>query len=197
MRQRSFPSRIPEEELAAYIDGRRPIQALDRWITEFRLGIGLGFDGFDPRVLRAIAACRSGAPPDLVARYMDWRGFEAFCAVLLNSMGYCITQNILLKKPRAQIDILARGLSASLLVDCKHWSRTRGWSALSRAAVAQGLRAERLRTAMPGVEPMAVVIVSLGDERARFVGGAAVVPVHTLADFSSKIEEYSAYLTMR
>ena len=197
MRRGTLPTRIPEEKVAAYIDGSRPIRALDEWVSEFSSGIDPRFSGLDTRVLRAVAACRYGAPPDHVAKLMDWKRFESFCAALLGSMGYGTTQNIFLKKPRAQIDILARGPSRALLVDCKHWARTGGWSALEKAATAQARRAERLRESMPDLEPMAVVLVSLGDAQARFIGGGAVVPVHTLGDFSNRIEEYSDYLTLR
>lgn len=193
----SYQARISEGRLGAYIRGERSIPDCERWVADLSSSAGARFDGFDPRVLRGIAACRCGAPPDLVAKYMDWKEFEGFCAALLSAVGYRVTQNIILNNPRAQIDILARGLSTALLVDCKHWTRSGGASALARASKAQWDRAGRLRVAMPGIEPMAVVLVSLAEERTRFVGGAAVVPVHTLGDFSDNVAGYLQYLTLR
>jgi len=142
-------------------------------------------------IVRAIAAVRAGTPSDAVARILDWKEFEGFCASLLRAKGFAVTENLTMTKPRGQVDLLARTTSVALAVDCKHWARTRGASALSRVASAQARRADLLRTKLGKVEPMVVVIVVLSEEATRYVNGAAVVPIHALGDFVDNFDSYA------
>lgn len=146
------------------------------------------------KVMRALAACRLGVPPESVAKFLDWREFERFCASLLRARGYSVTENITLTKPRVQIDILARTRSLALLVDCKHWRHGMGTAALVRAASAQAERAKVIRERMRDLEPLAVVLLILSNEQARFVEGAAIVPIYTLGSFLSNPDAYSDLL---
>lgn len=143
---------------------------------------------------RAIVSCRTGADIGQVSALLDWTDFEHFCAALLRAWAYRVTENLVLSQPRIQIDILARSDSVALLVDCKHWTKGIGTSALARAAAAQTRRASLLRGKMSDVEPMIVVILILSNERPRYVRGTAVVPVHALRDFLTNLETYSESL---
>jgi len=191
------PPRHSEGILASYIDGSHQFPELERFVSQIAAELAPLFASFDARIVRAVAACTSGIPPETVSKFVDWKGFEGFCAALLTSMGYRTTQNILFRKPRAQIDILARGGNVALLIDCKHWTRSGGRAALWTAVLAQGRRADLVRASMKDIEPMAVVIVSVGDDSARFIDGAAVVPIHTLRDFADNIPRYSEHLGLR
>ncbi len=166
-----------------------------------RVGRGAGDMGLaglsdTPSMVRALIALEAGAPPDLVAKYLDWRDFESFCARLMAVRGFSVTQDLRLKRPRAQIDILARSSSIALIVDCKHWAREKGLAGLSAAVERQVARARLLRKVMKEVEPMAVVVLSLVEERPRFVGGGAVVPLRALADFLDNALGYAGGLTL-
>jgi restriction endonuclease len=158
------------------------------WV-ERDLGIPLTQE--NAHVVRAIAAVRAGTPADAVARILHWKEFEAFCASLFRAKGFDVTENLTMTKPRGQVDLLARTTSVALAVDCKHWARTRGASALSKVASAQARRADLLRAKMDGIEPMVVVIVVLSDEPTRYVNGAAVVPIHALGDFIDNFDGYA------
>jgi hypothetical protein len=149
----------------------------------------------ESRVVRAIFAMDAGVTPDLVAKYLDWKDFERFCSRLIGAKGFTVTRDLRLKQPRAQIDILARSPSLCLIVDCKHWARERGPAALSAVVERQTARALLVRRKMKDVEPMAVVVLSLANEQPRYVDGAAVVPVRTLADFLDNIAGYSTNLS--
>jgi hypothetical protein len=150
----------------------------------------------NPRLIRAMVAMEAGFPPDYVARYLDWRDFEGFCARLMAARGFSVTLDLRLNRPRAQVDILARSSSLALLVDCKHWARERGRAGLSAVIERQIARAGLVRRVMEDVEPMAVVVLSLAEERPRYLGGAAVVPVRALGDFLDNVLGYSADLTL-
>lgn len=117
-----------------------------------------------------------------------------FCASLLRARGYSVTENVTLTKPRIQIDILARSRSLALAVDCKHWSHGIGEAALVRAAAAQARRARIIRARMNQLEPLVVVLLVLSNEQARFVDGAAVVPIYALGSFLTDPNLYSDLL---
>jgi len=158
------------------------------WV-ERDLGISLSPE--NAHVVRAIAAVKVGTPSEAVARILGWKEFEGFCASLFRAKGFDVTENLTMTKPRGQVDLLARTTSVALAVDCKHWARSRGASALSRVASAQSRRADLLRLKMGGVEQMVVVIVVLADEATRYVNGAAVVPIHALGDFIDNFDRYA------
>ncbi|MDV3276923.1 MAG: restriction endonuclease [Nitrososphaerales archaeon] len=147
-----------------------------------------------PRVIRAILACRLGARLEEVAGGLDWEEFESFCADLFRIRGFVVEENLVIRRPRAQLDLLAHSDLVSLAVDCKHWKRTMGVPSLARCAEAQRRRARLLREGRESLKPIATVILLLADETLRFVGGAAVVPVRTLGSFLDGIAGYSVML---
>ncbi len=125
---------------------------------------------------------------------MNWKEFESFCASLFRAKGYSVAENIVLKKPRMQVDLLARNGSVALAVDCKHWARAGGGDALARIAKAQSLRAISLRSRRPGLEPLAAVILVMTSGDEKFSEGAAVVPIQSLFDFLDHVESFSGLL---
>lgn len=133
--------------------------------------------------LRAILACKMGARLEDVARALDWKEFESFSAGLLRSRGFDVVENVMLRRPRAQVDLLAKSDLVSLAVDCKRWKRAMGPSSLFRCVQAQRRRARLIRQAEPGVSPIASVILLLSEEDVKLVGGGAAVPVRTLSSF--------------
>jgi hypothetical protein len=143
------------------------------------------------RMIRGMAAVKAGASLDDIGKTLSWREFESFCATLLRVKGFEVSENLTLTRPRAQIDILARSHSIALVVDCKHWAKEMGPSALDRVVMAQARRAQLLRSKRPELEPMIVVVLSLANESGRYVRPGVVVPVHTLGDFISGLTSYT------
>ncbi|MBI3858915.1 MAG: restriction endonuclease [Thaumarchaeota archaeon] len=186
-----------ESRLQSLIEGSSTSASFEEEVVRATFDLGPRGADLDPVTLRAIVACRMGTPADIVAKFVDWKGFESFCGGILRSVGFDVRQNILLRKPPGQIDLLARRDGVALLVDCKQWGAGGSPSALRKAAEAQGRRADRLRLTLDAIEPMAIVIVSLRDDQVRFVNGAAIVPVHTLADFSSNLSQFAEFLELR
>ncbi len=180
--------------MASYIDGSLTSPAFERRVAEVTERVLPLSSDMNPSILRAVAACSLGAQAEDAAEHVDWRGFEDLCAALLRAAGYSVSGNIFLRRPRAQIDILARGSGSALVVDCKRWAKEMGPAGLSRAVSAQARRAALLRAKMPEVEPMVVVIVSLANESARFVDGGAIVPLTHLGDFATNLHLYTEQL---
>lgn len=140
--------------------------------------------------MAGLALCARGESIETVSKYLSWRDFEGFCSGILRGRGFSVRENLVLRRPRAQVDILAVSSSFSLAVDCKHWSRPAGHSALARIVDAQKARAKRLRDTLDSFPPVASVVVVLLDEETRFVNGGAVVPVFTLGSFVEGVEGF-------
>ncbi len=146
--------------------------------------------------LAALALCRMGVSPETVSKSLSWKDFESFCSNILRAKGYAVRENIYLKKPRAQIDVLGVSSRISVAVDCKHWARSSGYSSLARVVEAQKARARRLHDTLDAIGPIASVILTLVDQGARFVDGGAIVPVFALGDFLDNIDAHEAHLEM-
>ena len=151
--------------------------------------LGLGIDAVSNQALHAVALVKTGYPLEKVARTLSWREFEGFCANILRASGFQVSENVFLKKPRRQVDILARSGSLALSVDCKHWKKSIGDSGLWTFAREQRERSEAVRRQIgkEGV-PIVSVILTMLDEQPRILDGVAVVPLLSLRDFLISIE---------
>jgi hypothetical protein len=146
--------------------------------------------------LAGVALCARGEEIEKVSKHLSWRDFERFCSSLLRARGYTVKENVMLKQPRAQIDIVAFSGGLSLAVDCKHWARSAGYPGLVRVVESQKARARRLRSGVDGLGPVASVVLTLVDSGARFVAGGAVVPVFALGDFLDNLDVYAESLDL-
>ncbi len=186
---------VTERNVERFMGGGLSLDFFGKRVRRVVDGLGLLSPSDSPNVIRAMVAMEAGAPPDLVSRYLDWKDFEGFCARLMAARGFAVTLDLRMKRPRAQIDVLARSSTIALLVDCKHWAKERGVGGLSAVVEKQAARGRLLRRAMKDVEPMVVVVLSLVEERPKFVGGGAVVPMKALGDFLDNVLAYAPNLT--
>jgi hypothetical protein len=138
--------------------------------------------------LAGLALCADGVMPETVSKHLGWKAFEGFCSDILRTKGYRVRENIYLRRPRAQVDVLGISDRISLAVDCKHWARSPGRGALGALVAAQKERARRLHDSLDETEGIAAVILVVVDGGERFVEGGAVVPVFVLGDFLDNVE---------
>ena len=183
--------RYTQERIARFILDGKGAPETERALDWIRDELGIIVTESNARMVRGIAAVKVGASLEDVSKILTWKEFESFCAALLRAKGLEVQENLTLKKPRAQIDILARSSAMALVVDCKHWAKDMGQSSLDGVVMAQTKRAEMLRLKMPRLEPMVVVVVSLSNEAGRYVRPGVLVPIHTLADFVSNLSSYT------
>jgi len=135
--------------------------------------------------------------PEEVSRLLTWREFERLAGALLRASGYQVRDNVYLKGPRAQIDVLAYGPSLTLCVDCKHYARGPGPSSMAKFAKAQLARASQLRRKSDDPRPIASMVLSLSEPDGTFVDGVAVVPIRTLRSFLTDVDSYVEMLDLR
>lgn len=148
------------------------------------------------RVVAAAALVRMGAPPESVCSLLSWNEFEGFCAGLLRAAGYKVTSNIVITKPRRQLDIFAESPGLDISVDCKHWSRGFGPSALEKISARQVERTAIFKRKRAVSTPILPAVFTMLDVQARVVSGVPVVPVFALRDFLSSMSRFDTEFLM-
>ena len=159
--------------------------------------LGLSEGGFLSPVCAAYSLLKINFQADEVSRLLGWQDFERLAGALLRSSGYEVRENVYLTRPRAQIDVVAAGPSMTLCVDCKHYRREQGPSALEKFALAQLKRSSLFRGGSDDPRPVASMILSMSEPAGKFVRGVAVVPVRTLRSFLNSLESYRELLDLR
>jgi len=141
-------------------------------------------------VLMALNRVAKGVPEEEVAKSLDWRDFERFCAQLLRANGYTVEEDVHLRHPRAQLDLVATGPIFIINLDCKHWRRAPSYSALRNFAQAQLKRSRQLRKTLGIGKPIVSAILSFSESSGDFVEGVAVVPIRAVRNFLETVESY-------
>lgn len=135
----------------------------------------------DDKLKTCLLAISMGAPIDEISRLLDWKDFESLVAEMLDSSDFETTRNLVLTKPRMEIDVVGIKSGVAILIDCKHWKRL-GDSSLEKAVQKQiertkhYLSKEKIRAAVPA-------IVTLYDEKLRFINNVPIIPIFQLNSF--------------
>ncbi|RMW34128.1 MAG: hypothetical protein EA439_02550, partial [Nitrosopumilus sp.] len=126
-----------------------------------------------------------GFPIDEIAIALDWKDFEGLTAEILSSKNFAVMKNMMLTKPRMEIDVVGIRLGVAILIDCKHWKRY-SMSSLSDVVKKQ---IERTRQYVAKTEgAIAVpVIVTLYQDKVDFIENVPIVPIF---QFSSFVDEF-------
>lgn len=140
---------------------------------------------------------RSGMGVEEVSSQLDWRAFEGLAGEVLAAHSYDVRYNLRLKESRREIDVVGLKAGLGVAVDCKHWSRTIGHSALSRAAKAQVSRAKALLSANGSglrISSAVPVIITLHSEGLKIVHQVPIVCVSSFSNFLIELDGALKYL---
>ena len=162
------------------------ISAKELLYTLVQNGIGtwnddlVDFDIPHDRLQTALFAITLGATIEDVSEYLTWRDFEAITGIVLEENDFDVTKNLVLTKPRMEIDVIGKKMNLALLIDCKHWKNMTK-SALDEIVKKQIERVKRYVsdegiTALP-------VIVTLHQEGIQLVDNVPIVPIMKLTSF--------------
>jgi len=162
------------------------ITAKELLYTLVQNGIGefnddvVDFDIPNDRLQTALFAINLGADVEDVSEYLNWKDFESLTGIILETKDFEVTKNLILTKPRMEIDVIGRKMDIALLIDCKHW-KTMSKSALYEIVQKQIERVKRFVS----VENMSAlpVIVTLHQETIQFIGNVPIVPIMKLSSF--------------
>ena len=133
----------------------------------------------------AIMFIENGLPLDEIAIALNWRDFEGLTAEILEAKNFAIIKNLILTKPRMEIDVIGIRLGVAMLIDCKHWKRY-STSALSMAVKKQVERTKHYISKTPGAIAVPV-IVTLYQDKIDFIDRVPIVPIF---QFSSFVDEF-------
>ena len=148
------------------------IGVLDENIVEFQNS---------DRIKASIFAIRNGATIEDVSEFLSWQNFEELVSRVLDENGFIVQKNLILTKPRMEIDVVGVKLGISILIDCKHWKRMTQ-SALNDIVDKQ---VERVKRYVEKTESISAIpaIVTLHQEKVNFVNKVPIVPVMQLSSF--------------
>jgi Holliday junction resolvase len=133
------------------------------------------------RLKAGILTVSMGAPIDEISRLLEWQDFESLAAEILEKRDFETMRNVILTKPRMQIDVIGIKSGIAILIDCKHWNRM-SQSALEKAVKKQiertkhFLSKEKIQAAVPA-------IVTLYQHETRFIERVPVIPIYQLDAF--------------
>ena len=170
------------------------INAKELLYTLVQNGIGVlnddavDFDIPHDRLQTALFAINLGADFEDVSEYLNWRDFESLTGIILEEKDFEVTKNLILTKPRMEIDVIGKKMDIALLIDCKHWKN------MSKSALDEIVRkqVERVKHFV-SIENMSAlpVIVTLHQETIQFVGNVPIVPIMKLSSF---LDEFAGNL---
>jgi DNA-binding transcriptional MerR regulator len=133
----------------------------------------------------AVALLEKGFPIDEISVALDWKDFEGLTATILASKNFAVIKNMILTKPRMEIDVIGIRLGIAILIDCKHWKRY-NTSSLTTAVRKQIERTKHYVAKTPGAISVPV-IVTLYRDKVDFIESVPIVPIF---QFSSFIDEF-------
>ena len=162
------------------------ISAKEMLYTLVQNGIGVWNDDLvnfnipNDRLQTALFAIKLGADVESVSEYLTWQDFESITGLFLQEKDFDVTKNLILTKPRMEIDVVGTKMDIALLIDCKHW-KTMSKSALDEIVKKQVERVKRYvadenMSALP-------VIVTLHQEEIQFIENVPIVPIMKLSSF--------------
>jgi DNA-binding transcriptional MerR regulator len=158
-------------------------QILDEFVKK---GIGKkNNDNYDfeagDKLKIALELIQNGFPLDDISAVLDWRDFEGLTGEILSEKNFAVMKNLVLTKPRMEIDVVGIRLGVAMLIDCKHWKRYTS-SALNLAVKKQ---IERTRQYVSKTQnAIAVpVIVTLYQDKVNFIDNVPIVPIFQLSLF--------------
>ena len=132
----------------------------------------------------AISLLQNGLPIDEISIALDWRDFEGLTAEILSSKNFAVIKNLMLTKPRMEIDVVGIRLGIAILIDCKHWKKY-SRSSLTPAVQKQIERTKQYVAKTSGSRAVPV-IVTLYQDKIDFIDKVPIVPIF---QFSSFIDE--------
>jgi hypothetical protein len=142
----------------------------------------------------SLLAIRMGAPIDEISSLLDWKDFESLVSEILESREFDTIRNVILTKPRMEIDVVGIKNGVAILIDCKHWKRL-SYSSLETAVNKQIERTKRY-VAKEKIHAAIPAIVTLYQEEVKFINKVPIISIFQLdsfcEEFYGNLEEIDA-----
>lgn len=133
----------------------------------------------------AFFAISNGSPIEEVSECLNWKDFEALVSQILSENGFYVEKNVILTKPRMEIDVIGKKLNVEILIDCKHWKRMNE-SVLNDVVNKQVNRVKRYVNDIGQIIAVPA-IVTLHQEQIAFINKVPIIPVTQLSSFLDEL----------
>lgn len=136
-----------------------------------------------------LLAMNKGCDPERLSKKIQWKDFELFTSQLIESAGYSFERNVVLTKPRIQIDVIGFYQKTALLIDCKHWMKIHGFN-IAKFSSNQIRRAEIFLEKRKDIESAIPIIVTLYEYNCNFFDRVPIVPISKFKEFLQNFPFY-------
>ncbi len=161
------------------------ITAKELLYTLVQNGIGdlnddlVDFDIPNDRLQTALFAINLGATVEDVSEFLTWRDFESLTGLILEEKTFEVTKNLILTKPRMEIDVIGKKMNIALLIDCKHWKN------ISKSALDQIVKKqiERVKRYVSDENISALPVIVTLHQEIQFIDNVPIVPIMKLSSF--------------
>lgn len=136
-----------------------------------------------------LLAMNKGCDPERVSKKIQWKDFELFTSQLIESAGYSTERNVILTKPRVQIDVIGFYQKIAVLIDCKHWMKIHGFN-IAKFSSNQIRRAEIFLEKRKDIESAIPIIVTLYESNCNFFDLVPIVPISKFKEFLQNFPFY-------
>jgi len=133
------------------------------------------------KIKAAFLIIENGAQVEQVSEHLDWKDFEGLVAQILEKKGFATIKNMILTKPRMEIDVVGINHGIAMLIDCKHWKKL-SQSSLNTIVEKQIKRVKHYVSKTNGAIAVPV-IVTLYHEQINFINKVPIVPVQQISSF--------------
>ena len=140
------------------------------------------------RIRASLLALQLGCDIQECSKLLSWKDFEYFTCELLSLFEYNTRVNIVLSKPRAQLDVIGIKNDFAITIDCKHWKYNNKTTLTVyaekqiRRTMLWLQREKKITKALP-------IIITLNDSFFKFIKGVPVVPILTLKSFLKEFDK--------
>ena len=169
---------------------------LINFLAKNRIGISLDKNGKQmlifskmDRIRASLLALQLGCDIQECSKLLSWKDFEYFTSELLSLFEYQTKVNIILSKPRAQLDVIGTKNDFAITIDCKHWkySNKTTLTIYAEKQIRRTMlwleREKKITQALP-------MIITLDNAIFKFINGVPVVPILTLKSFLKEFDKH-------
>ena len=147
------------------------------------------------RIKASLLSIQLGCDIHECSKLLSWKDFEYFASELLNLFEYSTRVNIVLSKPRAQLDVIGIKNNFAITIDCKHWKYNNKTS-LSICAEKQIRRTLLWFQREKTITKVLPIILTLYSSNFGFINGVPIVPILTLKSFLNEFDKYEDSITL-
>ena len=147
------------------------------------------------RIKASLLSIQLGSDIHECSKLLSWKDFEYFASELLNLFEYSTRVNIVLSKPRAQLDVIGIKNNFAITIDCKHWKYNNKTS-LSMYAEKQIRRTMLWFQREKTITKVLPMILTLYSSNFGFINGVPIVPILTLKSFLNEFDKYEDSITL-